>query len=134
MNLDLDELTLGLHVELSLLRDVLATLRGDGKHWWVIGDPTEAPARGVITIAYGYEECYDRLNTLYFDTPVMSIEGSNWGECRFVVIIERSQWLSHEPGFYVEAGQIIEDTQEDLDCSFYAIQSALIKRLRRQGS
>jgi hypothetical protein len=116
-----------------LLREVLTTLRSDGKHWWVIGDPTEAPARGIITIAHGYEECYDRLNTLYFDAPMMVIEGSNWGEHHFVVIIERSQWLSHEPGFYVEAGRIIEDSEEDLDSSFYPIQNALIKRLRSQG-
>jgi hypothetical protein len=66
MNRDLENVTLGLVVELSLLREVLTTLRVDGKHWWVVGDPTDAAARGVIKIAHGYENCYDRLNTLRF--------------------------------------------------------------------
>ena len=129
MRLDLDDLKLGLHVELSVLREVLATLKSNGKHWWVVGDPTEAPTRGIITIAHGYEECYDPFNTLYFDTPLVPIWGSNCEERHLFAVIERSQWLSQAPGFYVESGRIIEDMKEDLDSSFYPIQSALTRRL-----
>ncbi len=44
MTLDLDKLTLGLLVEVGLLREVPATLMCEGKHWWVVGGPTEDPA------------------------------------------------------------------------------------------
>lgn len=131
MKLDLSETKVGLVVELSVLRTVLATLNIAGRRWWVAGDPTDGAAHDSVTIAHGYPDCYDRLNTLYFETPLITYETSNWGVCQLFVLIHRSQWMSRQPGFHVERGWIIQDSADDLDSAFYPVQSALIERLQR---
>jgi hypothetical protein len=133
MKLDLSGTTVGLVVELSVLRTVLGTLNIAGRHWWVAGDLTDAAAHGSVTIAHGYEDCYDRLNTLYFETPVLAHEVTSWGDRQVPLLIERSQWMSREPGYHVERGWISQDSASDLDSAFYPMQNALIDRMQRQG-
>ncbi len=113
-----------------MLCEVLATLEVDGRHWWLASDPADAATRGVIKIAHGYENCFDRLNTLCFEAPVLTQETSKCGEHKLFVLVERAQWLSAEPGFHVEAGRIIHDAADDVDSAFYPLQIALIGRLQ----
>lgn len=132
MDMDLNDVTLGLVVNLGILREVLATLHIDGKRWWIASNPENAAVRGSITIGHGDECCSDRLNTLYFETILLTRDVSSLGTDKLLVLIQRSQWLSQEPGFYVESGRILQDSPEDLRCSFDPIQKALIACL--QGS
>jgi hypothetical protein len=132
MKLDLDGTSVGLVVELNVLRGVITTLNIGGKHWWLVTNPTHAAARGSVTIAHGYEDCYDRFNTLYFETPVVSRDETSWDDPRIFVLIKRSEWKSTEPQLRLKSHWSMRDCIDDLDCAFYPLQNALIERIPRQ--
>ena len=122
---------LGIVVDLGLLREILGTLRIDGKQWWVVNDSEDIAKRGSLTIAHGYPGCCDRLNTLFFQTPGLNPREANVRLERFVVLLEHSHWLPEEPGFHVERGRIVQDSAEDLLCALAPIQRVLIDRLQQ---
>jgi hypothetical protein len=129
MDTYIDEVALGLIVKLTTLKEVLETLEIDGRHWWIVSDLEEIAATGLIVIAHGYQDCYDPLNTLYFQTPILNPEALKTRSDKVVVLLEFSQWLSDEPGYYCERGRIVQDSHEDLLDSFYPILKALVARL-----
>jgi hypothetical protein len=79
MEIDFDQVELGLVVNLTILREVLKSLSIDGKRWWIASDPQDALTTRSITIGHGDPRCTDRLNTLYFRIPVLGNETPRGG-------------------------------------------------------
>ena len=130
MDVDLDEVELGLVINLTILREVLKTLSVDGKRWWIASDPYDAAARGYVSIGHGDPQCTDRLNTLYFRIPVLANEIPRNGTEGLVLLFEPSTCSAEEPGYYMENGRVVQDPLEDFMRFYYPIKSALIARLQ----
>jgi hypothetical protein len=130
MDVDLDEVELGLVVNLTILREVLKTLSVDGKRWWIASDPYDAAARGYVSIGHGDPHCADRLNTLYFRIPVLGNETPRTGTDRLVLLFDPSTSFPEEPGYYMENGRVMQDPLEDFMRFYCPIKGALIARLQ----
>jgi hypothetical protein len=130
MDADFSEVTLALVVNLETLRDVLKTMSIGGKRWWVASDPRDAASTGSVTIGHGDPLCTDRLNTLYYRFPVLNSAVPKIRTEQLVLLIDSSACIAQDPGYYLEDGRIVEDSQEDLLCCFYPIRNALIARLQ----
>jgi hypothetical protein len=130
MDVDVDEIELGFVVNLKTLREVLKGLSIDGRRWWIASDPHDAAEIGCVRVGYGDPDCTDRLNTLYFQVPVLGNEVPRAGMDRLVLLFEASTVSAAEPGFYIENGRVMQDCLEDFTCFFYPIRDALIARLR----
>src|ERR1700756_4489513 len=129
MNVNLDEVELGLVVNLKTLREVLKGLRMDGRSWWIASDPHDAAANGFLSIGYGDPQCKDRLNTLHFRVPVIGNETSRAGTDRLLLVFDPYSSIPEEPGFYLENDHVMQDPLEDFLCFYEPIKRALIARL-----
>src|SRR5260370_22388817 len=107
MDIDFDEVELGLVVNLKTLREVLNGLSIGGKRWWIASDPHDAVEDGAIFIGHGDARCTDRLNTLTFRVPVLNHEAPRGGTDRIVVLLDPSTLSSKDPGYYIENGRVM---------------------------
>jgi hypothetical protein len=130
MDVDFNEVELGLVVNLQTLREVLKKLSISGKRWWIASDPQDAVENGAIFIGHGDAHCTNRLNTLTFRVPVLNDETPTGGTNRIVVLLEPSTSSSQEPGYYLENGRVMQDSLEDFFCFYHPIKRALIARLQ----
>jgi hypothetical protein len=132
MDVDLDEVELGLVVNLTILREVLKALSIDGKRWWIASDPYDASARGYVSIGHGDPNCSDRLNILHFRIPVLGNETPRAGTDSLVLLFDPSTSFPEEPGYYLENGRVMRDALEDFMSFYSPIKSALIARLQAE--
>lgn len=129
---DICEVDIGFAVNLGTLCQILRGLSGDGRRWWIACHPADALETQRLTIGYGDPGCVDRLNTLYFNLPILSAEMPMAGEDRLIILLDSSVISAVEPGFYMERGRILLDPIADLECFFRPIRQALIERLRQE--
>jgi hypothetical protein len=130
MYVNCDELEVGLVVNLKILRETLRGLSINGRRWWIACDPHDAAARGFVSVGYGDPQCEDRLNTVYFRFPIIGEVTSKILADRLVLLIDSSTCTAEAPGFYVEAGRVVQDSLEDFLCFYPPLKRALIKRLQ----
>jgi hypothetical protein len=133
MEIDFDQVELGLVVNLPILREVLRTLSIDGKRWWIASDPHDALTTRSITIGHGDPRCTDRLNTLYFRIPVLGNEIPRGGTDGLVFLFDPSNSDSAEPGYYIEDGRVVQDFLEDFLSFHRPLKRALIVRLQAES-
>ncbi len=132
MDVDFDEVELGLVVNLKTLRKVLKTLSINGRRWWVASDPYDVGARGYVSIGYGDPQCEDRLNTVYFRFPIVGDVTSKTSTDRLVLLIDPSTCMPEAPGFYLEDGRVVKNSLEDFLCFYPPLKHALITRLQSE--
>jgi len=72
VELILDDVEIAVVVNLEILRQLLKKLSRNGKKWWIAWEPSSAQEAGFITIGYGDPACVDRLNTIYYQVPVLN--------------------------------------------------------------
>jgi hypothetical protein len=132
MDVDINEVELGLIVNLKTLREVLKGVSIGGKRWWVASDPHDAPARGYVSIGYGDPQCEDRLNTVYFRFPILGDVTPKSSTDRLVLLIDPSTCVPESPGFYLQDGRVMQDSLEDFLCFYPPLKSALIARLQSE--
>jgi len=133
MEIDFDQIELAVVVNLATLRQVLRRLCIDGKRWWIASDPADAARTLSITIGHGDSRCTDRLNTLFFNVPVLgsSVPGSQTDS--LVLLFDPSTSIAAEAGYYIEDGRVVQDSLEDFLCFFRPIHRALITRLQEES-
>jgi hypothetical protein len=129
-DMDLDNIDLGFVVNLQIFKEVLSQLSVAGRRWWIASDPQDAGERGYITIGHGDPGCEDRLNTVYFQIPVISSVVPRYQRARLVLLFDSSYVKAEAPGFYKEDGIIMQDGLEDFQSFFNPIQEALVARIR----
>jgi hypothetical protein len=133
MEIDFDQVEIGLVVNLAILREVLKSLSIDGKRWWIASDPQDSLTTRSITIGRGDPRCTDRLNTLYFRIPVLRNETPRDGTDGLVFLFDPSVSAAAEPGYYIEDGRVVQDFLEDFHCFYRPINLALIARLQAES-
>jgi hypothetical protein len=131
MDIDRTEIELGFVVNLKTLREVLKELNISGRRWWIACDPYDA-ARGYISIGYGDPQCEDRLNTVYFRFPILGDVTPKSSTDKLVLLIDPSTCEPESPGFYLEAGRVVQDSLEDFYCFYPPLKRALITRLQNE--
>ena len=117
-------------MNLATLREVLKGLSVGGKRWWTACDPVDALETHMLTIGHGDPGCLDRLNTLYFDVPVLNDHKPLAGIDGLILLLDSSVLSAVDPGLYMEAGRVCQDGITDLACFFQPIRHALIAKLR----
>jgi hypothetical protein len=130
MEIDFDQVQLGLVVNLTILRKILKSLSIDGRRWWLASDPQDALTTRSITIGHGDRLCTDPLNTLYFRIPVIGNETPRGGTDGLVLLFDQSTSAAGEPGYYIEDGRVVQNSLEDFLRFFRPITRALITRLQ----
>jgi hypothetical protein len=133
MDIDCTEIELGFVVNLKTLREVLKELSINGRRWWIASDPYDAAARGYVSIGYGDPQCEDRLNTVYFRFPIVRDVTPTTSRDRLVLLIDPSTCMPEAPGFYLEAGRVVEDSLEDFLCFYPPLKRALITQLQNEN-
>jgi len=132
MKINLDDVDLGFAVNITVLREVLASLTMQGRRWWIASDPADAVRNGWLTIGHGDKRCEDRLNTLYYRVPVLSGDEPGGRTERLVVLLESSVVSPEQPGLYIEKGRVVEDEIEDILCFLLPILRAMAARFGMQ--
>jgi hypothetical protein len=132
MDIDFDEVELGLVANLKTLREVLKTLSINGRRWWIACDPQDAVARGYVSVGYGDPQCEDRLNTVYFRFPILGDVTAKTSTDKLVVVIDPSTCTPEAPGAYLENGRMVQDCLEDFYCFYQPLTRALITRLQNE--
>jgi hypothetical protein len=130
MEIDVSEVEVGFIVNLETLRKVLQGLSVGGRRWWIACDPLDALDRQALTVGHGDPGCKDRLNTLYYNFPVLNCDKPLAGPDRLVVCVDSSVISAEQPGLYMEDGQVLEDVFADMECFFQPIRQALIEWLK----
>jgi hypothetical protein len=130
MNLNLDEVDLGFVVNLETLRGVLKSISVNGRKWWIASDPIDATHNRTLTIGHGDPGCEDRLNTLYYQVPVLNEQVPMAGTEKLVVLFDSSVVQAEQVGLYIEDGEVVEDALSDLESFFDPIQRALLAKLQ----
>jgi hypothetical protein len=130
MYLDCGGLEIGLVVNLKILRETLRRLNINGRSWWIASDPHDAAARGYVSVGYGDPQCKDRLNTMYFRFPIVGDVTLQISTDRLVLLVDPSTCTPEAPGFYLEDGQVAQDSLEDFLRFYPPLKRALIKRLQ----
>jgi|GEM_PF-4086628 hypothetical protein len=133
MTIRLDDIDLGLVVNLATLRSVLATLSVDGRKWWIASDPTDTLRCRFLTIGHGDRGCVDRLNTLYYRVPALNEAMPSAGPDNLIVLLDSSILVPEQPGLYIEDGRVLEDVVTDMESFFYPIKQALVAMLSGQS-
>jgi hypothetical protein len=133
MEIDFNQVEIGLVVNLTTLREVLKSLSIDGKRWWIASDPQDSLTTRSITIGHGDPRCTDRLNTLYFRIPVLGNETPRGGTDGLVLLFDPSTSDAAEPGYYIEDGRVVQDFLEDFLCFYRPLNRALIARLQAES-
>jgi hypothetical protein len=133
VEIDFNQVELGLVVNITILREVLRSLSIDGKRWWIASDPHDALTTKSITIGHGDPRCTDRLNTLYFRIPVLGNETPRGGTDGLVLLFGPTTSTAAEPGYYIEDGRVVEDFMEDFLCFYRPLNRALIARLQAES-
>lgn len=133
MAVNFDQVELGVVVNLVTLRQVLKRLSIDGKRWWIASDPADAATSRSVTISYGDPRCADRLNTLYFNVPVLGSSVPGGRTDSLVLLFDPSTSAAAEPGYYMEDGRVVQDSLEDFFCFFQPIVHALAARLQEES-
>jgi hypothetical protein len=130
--IEFDEIGIGLAVNLRTLREVLRGLSVGGKRWWIACDPVDVVNTHVLTIGHGDPGCVDRLNTLYFNVPVLNDVKPLAGTGSLALLLDASVISAIEPGLYLEDGRILQDPFADMECFFQPIREALINMLHQE--
>lgn len=130
MYADIEEVELGLVVNLKTLRAVLKGLNVGGKRWWIASDPHDAVAEGFVSIGFGDPLCTDRLNVLRFRVPVVGSQMPQAGTDSLVLLFDPSTCTPEEPGYYLDHGRALQDPLEDFLCFYQPIKCALVDRLQ----
>jgi hypothetical protein len=130
MMIDLSDVELGFLVNLKTLREVLRGLSIDGRRWWIACDRMDALESHSLTVGHGDPNCTDRLNTLYFNVPILPDDRPLAGTDRLVLLLDYSVISPEQPGLYIEDGRVLTDGFTDLECFYQPIRQALIAMLR----
>jgi hypothetical protein len=134
MNFNLDGVELGFVVSLETLREVLKSMSVNGRKWWITSDPSDAIDTQTVTIGHGDPGCDDRLNTLYFQVPVLNERTPMAGTDKLTLMFDWTVVSPEQPGFYVEDGRIFNDSVEDLKSFYDPIQRALLAKLQSSSA
>ncbi len=127
---DYDGVDIGFAVSLGTLREVLEGLSVGGKRWWIACEASRALKMHALTIGHGDPGCSDRLNTLYFNVPVLNEQRPLAGTDGLILLLDSSVLSAVDPGLYMEAGRVLQDGFTDMECFFQPIRKALITKLQ----
>jgi hypothetical protein len=127
---DCDGVDIGFVVNLGTLREILKGLSVGGKRWWTACDPVDTLETHMLTIGHGDPECRDRLNTLYFNVPVLNDQKPLAGTDGLILLLDSSVLSAVDPGLYMEDGRVLQDGFTDMECFFQPIRKALIAKLQ----
>ena len=129
-DIEFDNVSLGFVVELQLLKKILKDLSVDGRTMWVSSDPQDAGERGYLSIGFGVSKSHDRLNTIYFQVPVVSSVVPKYHRARLVLLLDPSYVTVETPGFYNDEDSIVQDAMEDFVSFFRPLNKALAARIQ----
>jgi hypothetical protein len=130
---DYDGVEIGFVVNLGTLREVLKGLSAGGKRWWTACDPRDVMDTHMLTIGHGDPGCGDRLNTLYFNVPVLTKQKPLAGTDELILLLDSSVLSAVDPGLYIEDGRVLQDGLTDMECFFQPIRKALIAKLQEDS-
>ena len=82
---------------------------------------------------YGDPNCTDRLNTIVFRFPVLSVGFMCDRPESLILLIEPAAISIEEPGLYLEGGLVMQDFIEDFHCFFHPIKRALMDLFEAAG-
>ena len=125
---DLGDEGLGFALTLDTLKDVLKGLNIKGREWWIACDPEDALATEFVTIGHGDPRCKDRLNTIYFQLPVLNANSAVRPD-QLILCFSSGAISCQDAGFYRDGEHILQDLLEDFNAFFYPIQNALLARI-----
>ena len=124
---------LGFALSLDTLKEVLKGLNVKGRRWWIACDPEDALATESVTIGHGDPLCRDRLNTLYFQVPVLNANSAARPDQLILCFSSGAIWCQ-DGGFYLEREHIVQDLLEDFNAFFYPIWNALLARAKSEDA
>ncbi|MGB8477896.1 MAG: hypothetical protein WCE63_03520 [Acidobacteriaceae bacterium] len=127
---DIEGVDIGLAVSLGTLREVLEGLSVGGKRWWIACEASSAFEMRALTIGHGDPGCSDRLNTLYFNVPVLNEQKPLAGTDGLILLLDSTVLSAVDPGLYIEGGRVLQDGFTDMECFFQPIRKALIAKLQ----
>lgn len=130
MDTNLDDIDIGVVVNIRTLREVLAEISANGRNWWIASDPADAIERRYVTVGHGDPRCKDRLNTLYYRVPVLTEEQPVGGTEFIVVLLDAGLISAEQPGLYREGGRLLEDPLEDMKYFWLPMKQALGRKLQ----
>jgi len=126
MELNLDDVELAVAVNIETLRQVLRTLSGNGRRWWIACEPAYCLESGCVTLGYGDPGCLDRLNTVYYKLPILNKEPPLGGPDKLVVLLDSSVVVPEQRGLYREGNRVLEDEIADMEDFFAPIARAFV--------
>ena len=126
---DLGEEEIGFALSLDALRNVLKSLNIRGRKWWIACDPVDAVATESVAVGHGDPQCADRLNTIYFQIPVINATSVVRPDQLILCFSSGTIWCQ-DAGFYREGAHIVTDMLEDFNAFFYPIRNALLARMQ----
>ena len=92
--------------------------------------PFAALKTHALTIGHGDPGCIDRLNTLYFNVPVLNEQKPLAGTDGLILLLDSSVLSAVDPGLYMEDGRVFQDGFTDIECFFQPIRQMLIAKLQ----
>jgi hypothetical protein len=113
-------------VNIETLREVLRKMSLNGRRWWIACEPEYALERGYISLGFGDPNCQDRLNTVYYRTPILNTERPLGGPDKLIVLLDSTVIVAEQAGLYREGESVVPDEFVDIQDFFVPIQRALI--------
>jgi hypothetical protein len=129
-DIDFANVSLGVVVELQILKEVMQDMSVGGRRWWVASDPEDAAAVGSLTLGFGDPNCKDLLNAVYFLIPIVLSVVPRYHRARLILLVDPSYVKVETPGFYREDGGIVQDGMEDFVSFFAPLKKALAARIQ----
>ena len=120
---------LGFALGLHTLKEVLENLNVKGRRWWIACDPDDAVVTEFVTVGHGDPQCKNRLNTIYFQVPVINASSAVRPDQLILCFSSGAIWCQ-DAGFYREGAHIVTDMLEDFNAFFYPIRNALLERMQ----
>jgi len=126
---NLDEVEIGIMVNLGTFREVLKGLSTGGTKWWIASDPLDFAETGSITIGHGDPQYKDCLNYLLFRLPVLVDEMEISGTHNVMILFDATTLKPVQASYYMGGKRVMRDQVEDFRSVFYPLQQALFTRL-----
>jgi len=123
------DVEIGFVVNLRTLKEVLQTLKVEGRRWWLACDPEDAIHQRFVEIGYGYPGCDDRLNAVIYRFPVLDGYLPKYRRPDLIVGIDRA--LADLSYSRPSKGEVMDSVSymEEFSEFFAPLRGALIARM-----